>query len=103
MYYSLQLNVCDCLLLKCCVKFSLGDGRGRGGGAWVSFTVKSSLNAEYRFYFASGIFSESGARTFKQSLGGRNRVGIGLSYRSARLHAGGIDSFGSILGLLNRI
>ncbi len=36
--------------------------------------------------------------------GARNRVGIGLSYRSTRLHrAGGIDSLESILGLLKSL
>jgi hypothetical protein len=29
----------------------------------------------------------AGAGIFKQSLGARNRVGIGLSYRPARLHS----------------
>ncbi len=40
------------------------------------------------------------AGIFKQSLGARNRVGIGLSYRPARLHIGWRNSFlGSIPGL----
>ncbi len=42
------------------------------------------------------------AGIFKQPLGARNRVGIVLSYRPARLHTqpGGIGSMESILGLL---
>ncbi len=40
---------------------------------------------------------------FKQSIGARNRVGIGLSYRPARLHAGGIDSLEYIPGLLKSL
>jgi hypothetical protein len=41
----------------------------------------------------------------KQSMGARNRVGIGLSYRPARLHIkpGGIGSLESILGLLKSL
>ncbi len=38
-------------------------------------------------------------------MGVRNQVGIGLSYRPARLHRlhGGVDSLESILGLLNSL
>jgi hypothetical protein len=46
---------------------------------------------------------ETSAGIFKQSMGARNPVGIGLSYRPARLHrlaAGVMDSLESILGLL---
>jgi hypothetical protein len=45
----------------------------------------------------------AGAGIFKQSLGARNRVGIGLSYRPAMLHSGGIDTLESILGLLKSL
>ncbi len=46
------------------------------------------------------------AGIFKQSTGARNRVGIGLSFRPARLHntqPGGIGFLESILGLLKRL
>jgi hypothetical protein len=36
-------------------------------------------------------------------MGARNRVGIGLSYRPARLHRRGIDSLESIPGLLKSL
>jgi hypothetical protein len=36
-------------------------------------------------------------------MGARNRIGIGLSYRPARLQAGGIDSLESIPGLLKSL
>ncbi len=51
-----------------------------------------SLNI-YNFGLCAGIF--------KQFMGARKRVGIGLSYRPARLHGlGGIDFLESIPGLL---
>jgi len=46
------------------------------------------------------------AGIFKQSMGARNRVGIGLSYRPARLlhiQPGGIVSLETILGLLESL
>jgi hypothetical protein len=47
------------------------------------------------------------ARIFKQSVEAtqaRNRIGLGLPYRPARLHrVGGIDSLESILGLLKSL
>ncbi len=44
------------------------------------------------------------AGIFKQSMGSRNQVGIGLSYRPARLHRlAGIDSLESIPGLLKSL
>jgi hypothetical protein len=33
------------------------------------------------------LFLETNAGIFKQSMGARNQVGIGLSYRPARLHS----------------
>jgi hypothetical protein len=48
-------------------------------------------------YFV-GILNVSSAGIFKQSMGARNRVGRGLSFRTVRLHAGEIDSLESILG-----
>jgi hypothetical protein len=41
-YYSLQLNLCDCLLHLCSEMFLLESTRG-SGGAWATFTVYSSL------------------------------------------------------------
>jgi hypothetical protein len=35
---------------------------------------------------AAGVCGKTRARILKQSMGARNRVGIGLSYRPARLH-----------------
>jgi hypothetical protein len=50
------------------------------------------------YYFAAILFC---AGIFKQSVGARNQVGIGLSYRPASLQkAGGIASLESSLGLL---
>jgi hypothetical protein len=47
---------------------------------------------------------EARAEIFNQSLGSRNRVGIGLSYQPTRLHrAGGIHSLESNLGLHKRL
>jgi hypothetical protein len=45
------------------------------------------------------------AGIYKQSMGAGNRVGVGLSYRPARLHTqtGGIGSLESILGLLKSL
>jgi hypothetical protein len=43
------------------------------------------------------LSSKTVLKFFKQSMGARNRVGIGLSYRPARLN-GGIDSLESISG-----
>ena len=43
------------------------------------------------------------AGIFKQSMGARNRVGIGLSDRPARLQAGEIHSLESIPGLHKRL
>jgi hypothetical protein len=39
------------------------------------------------FQFHGGKKKKSSAGIFKQSLGARNRVGIGLSYRPVRLHS----------------
>jgi hypothetical protein len=51
----------------------------------------------YYYYFAAIIIC---AGIFKQSMGARNRLGIGLSYRPASLQkAGGIASLESSLGL----
>ncbi len=46
---------------------------------------------------------ENIAGLFKQSMGARNRVGVGLSYRLARLQTGGIGSLKTILGLLKSL
>jgi hypothetical protein len=43
------------------------------------------------------------AKIFKYSMGARNRVGIGLSYRPAGLETGGNDSLKSIPGLHKRL
>jgi hypothetical protein len=44
------------------------------------------------------------AEIFKQSMGARNRVGMGLSYRPARLHRlGGTHSLESLPGLHKRL
>jgi hypothetical protein len=45
------------------------------------FTVRSTNNMYRMFYVLTC------AGIFKQSKGARNRVGIGLSYRPARLHS----------------
>ncbi len=45
--------------------------------------------------------TEFSAGIFKQSMGARNRVGIGLSYRPARLHS--LDELESTLGLLKSL
>jgi len=37
-YFSLQFNVCACILLLCRGNFSL-VAKGGGEGAWASFTV----------------------------------------------------------------
>jgi hypothetical protein len=51
----------------------------------------------------SGALQTTG-RIFKQSKWARNRVGIGLSYRLARIHrAGEIDSLESIFGLFKSL
>jgi hypothetical protein len=51
---------------------------------------------------SASLFSQ--CWNFKQSMGTRNRVGIGLSYRPARLHSPGrIGSLESILGLLKSL
>ncbi len=47
-----------------------------------------------------GLDCRLSAGIFKQYMGVRNRVGIGLSYRHARLQPGGIGSLESIFGLL---
>jgi hypothetical protein len=48
----------------------------------------------------SAIYFKSRVGIFKQSIGARNRVGIGLSYRPAMLHSLAIGFLESILGLL---
>ncbi len=50
-YSSLQLNVCDCLLLLCRENF-LMDLQGQGTGAWDSFPVKKySLTSPAKIFF----------------------------------------------------
>ena len=43
------------------------------------------------------------AGILKQAMGARNRVGIGLSYRPARMHRLGVDSLELILERLKRL
>ena len=43
------------------------------------------------------------AGIFKQSMGARNGVGIGLSYRPARLQSGGAGALESTLGLFKSL
>ncbi len=62
MYYSLQLNDCDSLLLNAAGNFSLGTTEGTvGGGGLGLFYCLIISGEEYCFDFASGIFSESGS------------------------------------------
>jgi hypothetical protein len=52
----------------------------------------------------TAIFCTYSAGIFKQSMGARNRVGIRLSYRPARLHSlAELVSLESILGLLKSL
>jgi hypothetical protein len=58
-----------------------------------------ALRAAFRRQHAE---ERTSAGIFKQSMGAKNRVGIGLSFRPARLHGtqpGGIGSSESIPGL----
>jgi hypothetical protein len=68
--------------------------------------LSSGVHTEWRLRISGvGTFLHDGkisAGIFKQSMGARNRVGIGLSYRTARLHSG-IGSLESILGLLKSL
>jgi hypothetical protein len=73
---------------------------------------KKSSSSWFFMYWSGGIDSKepiplanvARAGILKQSMGARNRVGIGLSYRPARLQkAGGIDSLESILLLHKRL
>jgi hypothetical protein len=50
-----------------------------------------------------GLSHVYSAGMFKQSMKTRNRVGIGLSYRPARLHRLAVDSFESNPGLLESL
>ncbi len=63
---------------------------------WFSFS--ECITWTWNTFICAGIF--------KQSIGARNRVGLGLSYRYARLHTTqpcGIGSLQSILGLLKSL
>ncbi len=46
-----------------------------------------NVRVEVRFTLCKDSGSASSAGIFKQSMGARNRVGIGLSYRPARLNS----------------
>ncbi len=64
---------------------------GRGGGFAAPplpppHPADSSRNPAKTTFHWSPSFSVVCAGIFKQSMGARNRVGIGLSYRPARLH-----------------
>jgi hypothetical protein len=79
---------------------------GRIGSASVQaahfYRLKQRL-LKYCLFFSEKVFLALNVYygIFKQSMGARNRVGIGLLYRAARLHiVGGIGSLESILGLL---
>ncbi len=50
-----------------------------------------------------GVFVKFCSGILEQSMGARNRVGIGLSHRPARRHTGGIDSLEWIPGLLKSL
>ncbi len=74
-----------------------------------SMVVPNATKAKTAWAFSNTIpstclaFSTS-AGIFKQSMRARNRVGIGLSYRPARLHTAlRIGSLESIFGLLKSL
>jgi hypothetical protein len=63
-------------------------------------TISSHSVSEYEAKQLRGVFC---AGIFKQSMWARNRVGLGLSYRHAKLQAGGINSLESIPELLKSL
>ncbi len=77
------------------------------GGSTKSMGNLSSnsekADSEWEQILKCRLESSPRAGIFKQSIGARNRVGIGLSYRPARLVAGGIHSLESIPGLHKRL
>ncbi len=76
---------------------SAGKRSGGGGGGGVGAGVKLGM-------CLNGISSSvNSAGIFKQSMRTRNRVGMGLSYRPARLHSLANGSLESILGLFKSL
>ncbi len=61
------------------------EGHPMGEVACVSFTVFILSGIQYNYPEAECNYTYR-ARIFKQSMGARNRVGIGLSFQPTRLH-----------------
>ncbi len=64
---------------------------------------RTSGQAEFVAQYFFEIPASACAGVFKQSMGARNRVGLGWSYRPARLQASVVDSLESNLGFLKSI
>ncbi len=107
-------------MISTCLRYTYSRGRGEGsapcGGNWLRLVEHSLFIGKLvKWPFLLFVYSCTSwlsevsfcinAGIFKQSIGARNRVGIGLSYRPARLvhRANGVDSLESILWLLKSL
>jgi hypothetical protein len=85
-YTTIRMNFCTCSIILSTMKHNFSTMYSRYRRKVIDIKTGNRIMRYYLLPSCIKLAEESRAGIFTKSMGARNRGGIGLSYRPARLH-----------------